>query len=135
MWRISLKLNAYAVELEIAFLVIGVLQRLVIKPSFEKFVLMILLWFRILCRLMVKPIFHTRNWFRLIGPVEIRYEEYWWKSKSLFVLVVSVALRFGQKVFSGWYSDRMICSEKSVLWVNWNRPCSLKWFGERQGEI
>ena len=35
-----------------------------------------------------------------------------------FVLVVSVDLRFGQKVFSGRYSDRMICSEKSVLWVN-----------------
>ena len=45
----------YAVALEIAFLVIGVLQRLVVKPSFQKFVLMILLEFHILCRLVVRP--------------------------------------------------------------------------------
>ena len=39
----SLKLNVCAVALEIAFLVIVVLQRLVVKLKFEKFVLMILL--------------------------------------------------------------------------------------------
>ena len=120
---------------EDSFLVIGVLQRLVVKPSFDKFVLMISMWFCTLCRLMVKPIFHTSYWFWLIGRPEVRYEEHCWKSKLLFVLVVSVDLRFGQKLFSGWYSDRMICSEKSVLWVNWNPPCSLKWLGGRQGEM
>ena len=36
-------LNAYAVALEVTFLVISVLQRLVVKPCVEKFVLMILL--------------------------------------------------------------------------------------------
>ena len=36
-------LNAYAIALDIAFSVIGVIQRLVVKFSFEKFVLMILL--------------------------------------------------------------------------------------------
>ena len=41
-WAVSAK-NAYAVTLEIAFFMIGVFQRLVVKPSFEKFVLMILL--------------------------------------------------------------------------------------------
>ena len=49
-WAVSAK-NAYAVTLEIAFFMIGVFQRLVVKPSFEKFVLMILLWFHILCKL------------------------------------------------------------------------------------
>ena len=39
---ISLKLNHYTAALETAFSVIGVIQRLLVKPSFEKFVLMIL---------------------------------------------------------------------------------------------
>ena len=39
---ISLKLNPYTAALEIAFSVIGVIQRLVVKPSFEKFILMTL---------------------------------------------------------------------------------------------
>ena len=42
--------------------------------------------------LMVKPISHTSN---------CRYEEYCPKPNLLFVLVVSVDLKFGQEVFPG----------------------------------
>ena len=54
-WRISLKLNAHAVALEIALLVICAIQRLVVKPSVEKLVFMVLLWVRFLRRLAVEP--------------------------------------------------------------------------------
>ena len=53
-WRISLKLNAYAVALKIVVLVIHVFQRLFVKPSFEKLFFRILLWFRFLCRVVLK---------------------------------------------------------------------------------
>ena len=126
----------------ITLLVIGILQRLVVKPRVEKLALMILSWFCFLCRLVVgpsvldrltfKPICYTSNWSWLMGSTKVRNEEYPQKPK-LIILVVNVDLRFGQVVLPGWCSDRLMCSQISELWVNWNPHCScLKCFGERQ---
>ena len=61
---------------------------------------------------MVEPICYTSNWFQLIGLIDVKYKEYCWKSKLLFVLMVSVDLKIGQEVFPGLYSDSMTCSQK-----------------------
>ena len=66
---------------------------------------------------MVEPICYKSNWFQLIGLIEVRYEdeEYCWKSKSLFALVVGFDLRFRPEVFPGWHSDRMKYSQKCAV--------------------
>ena len=90
----------------IALLVICVLQRLAVKPNVKKLLLITLSWFisfagwwsnlvlGILDRLMVKPICYASNWFWSEGPMNGRSEEYCWKPKLLFILAVSVNLRF-----------------------------------------
>ena len=75
--------------------------------------------FVVLDWLMVILVCYTSTWSWLISPTEGRYEEY--HQKLLFVLVMSVDLRFGQLVLSGWYSDRIICSQNGKLWINWKR--------------
>ena len=64
---------------------------------------------------MVEPICYTSNWFQLICLIDVKYKEYCWKSKLLFVLVVSGDLKIGQEVFPGLYSDRWYVHKKCVV--------------------